>query len=401
MAKSSRRFVGFQRTRFRRAPTPALAGPAASIGVRGIEISQCIQDLANSVTLVADKATIARLYLDAATVAKAGNVTAELAWSHEGGAEAYLPAMNTVRLDPAKDGGVQNQRTDLSQSLNFRLPPQAIGAGQLQLRLSRVYTPAGSDLPVGAPDTCTVSFTAAPPLRIRVIGLRYKIGTKTVAPDAVHFNYLRSYLGRAYPVAALEWSQVVVDADFASPFDDSTVDLANAQIAALRSREVSNGVDPRTHYFGLVSDNGGDHFMRGKAFAIPSSAQPDTVASGPCGTPGPGGFAGDHDLSYADWYGAHELGHTFGRYHPGFPKDAQDASDTSFPYADGFISTPDGRFVGLDTGDQALPAPMQALPGNVYHDVMTYADNQWLSAYTYQAILTRLIAEDALVPAVA
>ncbi len=44
---------------------------------------------------------------------------------------------------------------------------------------------------------------------------------------------------------------------------------------------------------------------------------------------------------------------------------------------------------------------MQALPGNVYHDVMTYADNQWLSAYTYQAILTRLIAEDALVPAVA
>ncbi len=274
MAKSSRRFVGFQRTRFRRAPTPALAGPAASIGVRGIEISQCIQDLANSVTLVADKATIARLYLDAATVAKAGNVTAELAWSHEGGAEAYLPAMNTVRLDPAKDGGVQNQRTDLSQSLNFRLPPQAIGAGQLQLRLSRVYTPAGSDLPVGAPDTCTVSFTAAPPLRIRVIGLRYRIGTKTVAPDAVHFNYLRSYLGRAYPVAALEWSQVVVDADFASPFDDSTVDLANAQIAALRSREVSNGVDPRTHYFGLVSDNGGDHFMRGKAFAIPSSPSP-------------------------------------------------------------------------------------------------------------------------------
>ncbi len=32
---------------------------------------------------------------------------------------------------------------------------------------------------------------------------------------------------------------------------------------------------------------------------------------------------------------------------------------------------------------------------------MTYADNQWLSAYTYQAIMTRLLEEDALGPPVA
>jgi hypothetical protein len=31
---------------------------------------------------------------------------------------------------------------------------------------------------------------------------------------------------------------------------------------------------------------------------------------------------------------------------------------------------------------------------------MTYADNQWLSAYTYQAILARLLEEDALGPLV-
>ena len=407
MAKRADGFEGYQRPRFRRAPTPSLSGLVAAVGVRGIEVSQCVQDLAHSVPLIADKATVARLYLDPATVGQAGNVTAELAWSRDGGAEAYLPAMNAVRINPAKNLDVQAQRGDLANSLNFRIPASATGPGTLRLRLSRVYTPGGSDLPVGSPDSLDVTFAAAPPLRVRVIGLRYKVGATAVTPDAVHFDYLRSYLGRAYPVASVEWSQVVVDADFGGPFDGSTADLANAQIAALRSREVSNGIDPRTHYFGLVSDNNGTRgfFMRGKAFAIPSSAQPDTVASAPCGVPN--GLAGDRDLSYADWYGAHELGHTFGRYHPGFPPydpatgAGQDASDPTFPYTGGFISTPDNRFVGLDTGDPGLPAAMQALPGLEHHDVMTYADDQWLSAYTYTAILDRLIAEDALGPAVA
>jgi hypothetical protein len=220
-----------------------------------------------------------------------------------------------------------------------------------------------------------------------------------VTPAAIHFAFLKSFLQRAYPVSTVEWSHIVVDADFAAPFDDFTVDLANAQIAALRSREVSSGVDPRTHYFGLVDDDGSQNFMRGKAFAIPGSAQPDVVASGPAGVPN--GFAGDLDASYADWYGAHELGHTFGRYHPGFPPGSQDASDPLFPYADGCISTPDSQFVGVDTGDPDLGLPAAALAGLKYHDIMTYADDQWVSSYTYQAILARLIDEDALGPLVA
>ena len=189
-----------------------------------------------------------------------------------------------------------------------------------------------------------------------------------------------------------------VDADFVAPFNASTVDLANAQIAALRSREVSSGVDPRTHYYGLVDDDSGRNFMRGKAFAIPGAARPDTVASGPAGVPN--GFAGDRDASYADWYGAHELGHTFGRFHPGFPPGQQDASDPQFPYDDGCLSSPDNKYVGVDLGDHDLNLPAAALPGLKYHDVMTYADNQWLSAYTYQAILARLQEEDALGPPV-
>ena len=366
--------------------------------MRGVEVVQCVQDLQNSVPLIAGKTTIVRVYLDPASVSAAGQVTGEIAWSR-GGGDTFLPAMNSVRLNPSAPDNLKDQREALEKSLNFRLPAAAIAAGRLSLRITRIFPPGSADLPVVPFNIAPVTFSAAPPLRIRVIGLRYRVGTTTVSPAAVHFSFLRSFLQRAYPVAAVEWSHIVVDADFPAPFNNDTVDLCNAQIAALRSREVSSGVDPRTHYYGLVNDNGGQNFMRGKAFAIPGTAQPDTVASGPGGVPN--GFAGDRDKSYADWYGAHELGHTFGRFHPGFPVGQQDASDAQFPYADGCLSSPDDKYVGVDTGDHELDLPAAALPGLTYHDVMTYADNQWLSAYTYQAILARLLEEDALGPPVA
>jgi hypothetical protein len=368
-------------------------GPSPALQLRGTEVVQCVQDLQNSVPLVAGKPTVVRIYPDPAGVAAAGKVTGEIAWSR-GGGETYLPALNTIRLDPANPGTVQDQRTDEKLSLNFRLPPEATALGALQIRLTKISAPGGANLPIGAPPPVQVQFVAAPLLRVRVIGLRYTNGQATVTPAAIHFAYLRSFLERAYPVAAVEWSHIVVDADFRAPFNAATVDLANAQIAALRSREVSSGVDPKTHYYGLVDDNAGQNFMRGKAFAIPASPQPDTVASGPAGVPN--GFAGDRDASYADWYGAHELGHTFGRFHPGFPPGAQDASDPQFPYQDGCISQPDGHFVGFDVGDPNLGLPLLALPGLKYHDIMTYAANQWLSAYTYQAIYKRLLEEDTL-----
>jgi hypothetical protein len=390
---------GVPRLKPRKRRPLGLAQPQTGVQVRGVEIVQCVQDVTNSVPLVADKATLVRLYLEPTSVSQPGQITAEIAWSRSGGGDTFLPALNSLRVDPGSPFSLREQREDIDKSLNFRLPAAAIGAGTLNLRISRIFQPGGGDLPAAAFNIAPVTFAAAPPLRIRVIGLRYRAGTTTVTPAAVHFSYLKSFLNRAYPVAALEWSHMVVDADFAAPFDDSTVDLANAQIAALRSREVSSGVDPRTHYYGLVDDNASNNFMRGKAFAIPGTPQPDTVASGPAGVPN--GFAGDRDASYADWYGAHELGHTFGRFHPGFPPAAQDASDPTFPYENGCISKPDNKYVGVDTGDHELGLPAAALPGLTYHDVMTYADNQWLSAYTYQAIMTRLLEEDALGPPVA
>lgn len=377
------------------------AGPQVATGliIRGLEVVQCIQSIDNSVRLIADKDTVVRLYIDPANVSSDALVTGELAWRHGGGGFSYLPAMNRIQLVIEKMPTVLEQRFDIDHSLNFRLPAEAVREGKLQLQVNRLYVPGASDIPLVAPPKIEVEFRRSPVLRVRAIGLRYKDSAALggfVSPDAIHFSFLRSYLQRAYPVAVLDWSQLVVDADFLNPpFGSNASDLANAQLAAIRAREVSSGIDPRTHYYGLVSDNRSNDFMRGSAVYDAATRIFGVIASGPVGVPN--GWSGDTDASYADWYGAHELGHTFQRRHPGFPENGQsrDPDENSFPYPLGLITTlPDNKFVGFDVGDPSLLLPMRVLPGELHHDVMTYDSNQWLSAYTYEAIHDLLLDEE-------
>lgn len=395
--------VGYQRMTVLRAPKVAFAA-GASVGIRveGIEICQVVQDLANSVSLIANKDTVVRVYLDTSSVSSPVTVRGELVWSNSrNGPMSYLASSRTVVIDPGDPKQIIDQRASLEASLNFVLPPEAVQGDHIYVNLHRLMQAGGDDLAFSGQSSVDRPLNSMPPFRVRVMGLRYTdpaTGT-THSPNSLHFSYMRSYLQRAFPVAALEWSQIVINADFRPPFSRRTAILANAQLAAIRNTEINSGTDPRTHYYGLVDDANRAHFMRGRATGIPQAPEPDTVASGPCGIPQ--GLLGDNDASYADWYSAHELGHTCGRFHPGFPPGDQDASDPSFPYPNGQISTEDGRYFGFDFGDHRLNIPMRALPGTMkftstHHDVMTYADHQWLSAHTYEAIRERLIAEDEL-----
>ena len=207
------------------------------------------------------------------------------------------------------------------------------------------------------------------------------------------------------------------------PFNDDTCKDVNAQLSGLRGNDVSNGsVDWRTHYYGVVTTGAGSvtgGFLRGCSEA-PNSPDPSAIASGPAGDPGgleplPGSVSNglDLDSSFADWYGGHELGHSFGRQHPGFCDQTKD--DSNFPFPFGNISDIQGSFVALDFGDAALattgasivvnppPAgvtalPRTVLPGTSTTEIMTYClQPRWPSSYTYTAIRKRLIDEDAQV----
>lgn len=369
----------------------------------GLEVVQEVQDLEHSVSLVAGKSTVVRAYLQytGGPVTVRGELGVA---STRAGPWRTVPSLSTAALDPARAGdtpaALRTRRADLGTSLNFVLPAELTAVGDLWLRVG-VVTDADTGLPlpsVAFAVRTVVTFVPGVPLRLRLVSVRYAMegSTTTFVPSATDIAHLVSWLRRAYPVPSVEVTTTTVDAIPVPPPPDATDDPphpfeaadVNAQLLALRAVDVATGTDPRTHYYGLVADGG--FFMRGRASDVPDAPAPGTVASGPTG---PGTWGWDFDGSYGDWYGAHELGHTFGRPHAEF---CGAGAGAPYPFPDGQLSDEDGAFVGLDVGDPALALLPRALPGTVAHDVMSYCADQWLSSFTYGAIHRRLLEEDAM-----
>ena len=355
------------------------------------EITQAVQDLNHSVTLIAGKTTVVRLYLRGASgpaVSVRGAIAVRRSPAEPAGT---ITSVNTITLDPAQPHDLATCRGDAGLSLNFLLPSWLTAEGPLSVTAVNVVDAvSGIPLPLTGPAGPTVWFKAGPPLRLRILGVRYPFGSPATvrAPREKDYRALVSWLGRAYPVAEVISTRAVVDAVVPPEFGPDDV---NAQLAALRSLDMSAGGDQRTHYYGLVADSG--FYMRGASAGIPALPDPTTVASGPTG---PGSYGWDFDGVYGDWYGAHELGHTLGRRHPGFCGESHDDL-LNYPFRDGQLGDETHAYVGFDVGDATLGLPMKALPGEQWHDVMTYCDFQWLSSYTYEGVRRRLLAEDALV----
>ncbi|MET7645870.1 hypothetical protein ABZS83_20005 [Streptomyces sp. NPDC005426] len=356
------------------------------------EVTQSVQDLQHRVALITGKVTVIRVYIRGTSgpaTGVRGTVTLVRSTTDPG---VKVTSVNTIALDPDATQDLAARRADANLSLNFLVPPSLTAEGPLSVSsvtLSDALT--GAALPLAATGTGpTVLFRTSPPLRIRVFGLRYTLGSPpvTFSPEDRDFTALVSWLKRAYPVAEVINSHTVIDAAAAPPFK---CEDTNAQLAAIRALDISAGGDRRTHYLGQVADGG--FFLRGCSSGLPASPDPSTVASSPCGS---ASFGWDFDGTYGDWYGSHELGHTFGRRHPGFCGESADDRQ-NYPFQDGQLADGPDTFVGFDVGDPALNLPMKARPGMQWHDVMTYCDRQWVSSYTYEGIRRRLVAEDSLV----
>ncbi|HEX2092468.1 MAG TPA: hypothetical protein VHG28_08700, partial [Longimicrobiaceae bacterium] len=129
------------------------------------------------------------------------------------------------------------------------------------------------------------------------------------------------------------------------------------ELLALRTADGS-----RRYYYGLLTHPGGNNIAGIGFIGRPAALGYDAV---------PGGVG---TL-------AHELGHNFGRLHApcGNPGDA----DRAFPYANGGI----GVF-GYDVPAGVLKDPARE------KDLMSYCSPEWISDYTYRAVLQfRLEAE--------
>jgi hypothetical protein len=362
---------------------------APAIRLSGFEITQAIQEPTHAVGLIATRRTVVRALLESAAPS-ALSVTGLLRVRRAGMADRLIAPAARALLDPVDYGSLAALRGSAAKTLNFVLPDDLVSAGTIEVSFEGLADAVGNPVPfTGGNQARTATFVAGTPLRIVIVGFTYTYGSppQTHTPSQLDFDLLLSWLRRAYPASDVISAQRVVTATSATPFSCGQI---NGEVAQIRALDVAGGTDARTHYYGLVSDGG--FFMRGCA-AVPSSPNPAAVGSGPTG---PASWGWDGDGSYGDWYGGHEIGHTFGRRHPGFCGETHD--DPSYPYVLGQLADTPDSFVGFDVGDPAVGLGLAAMPGTSWHDVMTYCPQEWLSAYTYDGIRLRLAAEDALAP---
>ncbi|MBK9714255.1 MAG: hypothetical protein IPO81_23555 [Kouleothrix sp.] len=344
--------------------------PGPDMRITAIEVTQAVQDLNNSVDLVANKRTYARVHVSSPT--SIGSVTANL--SGERGGVTLFPT-----LIPGNPGGTITilttpDRAQINDSFWFELPSSWLGTGNLKLTARLDPANAKND-PHLANNTSsvTVNFLSAAPLRLRIYNVRYTIGGTTYQAASSHLDRLESWLRRAYPISTLSVSRDT----FTYPGGGlPNVDTLNTWLGFIKLlRRIFSGEDGRVVYYGMVDDGGG--FMRGKAAGIPG-----TIASGPTGTPG-GSFSWDTDGSYGDWYGGHEIGHTRSRYHAEF---CGATGGAAYPYPNGRISpalTGATALYGFDILNRAIYDPN-------WKDVMTYCQSEWVSDFTYEGIRSYL-----------
>ncbi len=383
-----------------------------AVTVRHIEVTQGIQDIDHSVAILAGRRTFARVYFDVTTPGGWGQVNGQLTVVAPDGTSTTVNPYASISVMSQWNGddNLELKRSWDGMGLLFELPAASVAVGQLTVNLTNptdMYSAAAA-IPCAncAAVTRSVAVTAGAPLRLTVVGLQYSVGNTSHAPTALDFGLTQSWLMRSYPVTGITYNSRTVPATAAWPFE---CDDANAQVAAIRAADVNAGTDHRTHYYAMVANGGG--FMRGCAAAIPAAPTPSAVASGPTGPTGAGLYLWDTDGSWGDWYAGHELGHTLGRMHVGGQVQGCGAlvPDPNYPFANAQIADGQHPFVGYDIGDPNYPlvvrraepgrvSPYPATPVTIWHDIMSYCASEWLSSYTYEAIGTRLVAEDALAP---
>ncbi|MEU5183124.1 hypothetical protein AB0G49_24025 [Streptomyces longwoodensis] len=128
------------------------------------EITQAVQDLGHSVTLIAHKTTVVRLYVSG-TSGPAAQVRGVIAVRRSGPATT-VASVNAITLDPAHSPDLATRRGDAGLSLNFLLPAGLTTEGEVTISAVRVVDAvSGTPLPLTGPAGPTVRFQAGRPLR--------------------------------------------------------------------------------------------------------------------------------------------------------------------------------------------------------------------------------------------
>jgi len=334
--------------------------------VGNIEITQATQTLSSSVRLVANRPTVARVYLRTGGSSQINGINATL----KGYRNGVLLGQLTINNKSAYPLSVSTNtlRADAAKTLNFQLPSGWLNTGSLTLTISLSQTTSAPEETDGSGYyTSTISFNYVPALNVVAVPIRLN---GIYGPAST--SYIQDALFRMYPVPAVNVTVRSVYNFYGNLNYDSTWDTLLDEITSLRDTDPS--VAAGTVYYGVIplrdasgyswfSADGGvvGYGWVGYRAAIGISDETFKLE----------GYPGEFYLGGKDTV-AHEVGHNFGRYHT-YGCGAGNI-DLSYPYSNGII----GQY-GLRYSDQFI------VPSS-YNDIMNYCSNQWVSDYTYNGL---------------
>lgn len=328
-----------------------------------LEVTQAVQTPDNSVTLVADRTTFARL-----TITSAVAHTNVSAWLHGARNGSPLPGSPIAALNNPRTLESSANRATLGDTFNFRLPPS--------------WTNGTIDLSAHASNSSTFTFEGGPrafpfvrsdPLHVTVVPIAYTCtsgGSGTTTP-AAPYAYLTDLTYRMFPAPSISTSTHAA-IPHSGPCSGGQPDPAAADWQSMLykvtdAREADGALD--SYYYGLVNVYCGGGCISGMGWI---------------GWPVATGFDGLNALhAGASETHAHEAAHNLGRYHA--PGCGVTDPDPSYPYYSGGASHI-GNTAHPNYGFDILTQAVHPYTG--YYDITGYCEPPWISDYTYKGLLS-------------
>jgi len=310
----------------------------------------------NSIPLIAGKATGLRAYVDhdaSAGLPPITNLSGELVVT-SGGAQTSLAPIATI----APRRATEISRGSVDHTLNFLIPGSWCD-GVIDIRL-RVFDASAPGQKSGAMHR-TLRFVRVNPLRVYAVGINYTgAGLNLPAPVETDFATTFDYTRRVWPTGDLLFSGYTT-LEFSESLAGTASEGCGSGFNSLQDKLKDIKGDTDDLVYGLLP-----------------AGTPLTGVGG-CG----GGGAGSGMIG-GGVTAAHEAGHAVGRDHAPCDDsgrcDSPRNTDGNFPRYGNYVSDSIGEF-GFDVENNAIKDPASS------SDFMGYSGNDWISPYTYVALM--------------
>ncbi|VAW39581.1 hypothetical protein MNBD_CHLOROFLEXI01-4792, partial [hydrothermal vent metagenome] len=324
--------------------------------ITNLEINQSIQDVNNSVPLVANRPAVVRIYTETSSGSSVPGSSITLTATRGG---SLLTPITSATM--AASGA--SSRGNLGSTFNITLPSDWL-SGTVQIT-------AKIDGQTGGGFVKTVTFNTVPTLNVVLVPINY-----THTPTGVTFpgpttDRISDWLMRAYPLGNMNVTIHPTGLAFTGNLQNGAAwSSLLDQVTTLKS---TDSAPSSTVYYGYIDfDCGWFNCSTGGIAGIGWIGWRASVGIDFSSMETTGELAG------------HELGHNFGRQHA----PCNVSGDPNYPYAGASI----GQY-GLD----GIGGSLQLLSPGGYVDMMSYCDPVWVSDYTYKALYNDQVANGAFI----